>query len=93
MNDDDKVTAGSRKEPLSPTEDPPSAKKPGDIIISDLTIPSLKKDHESCIRQIVGGAGCFKEFAITFDGTPSLAEAEAIIVRTVRSRTVSSDEQ
>ncbi len=79
MNYDDKVTAGSRKEPLSPTEDPPLAKKPchGDARYNN----SLKKDHESCIRQIVGGAGCFKEFAITFDGTPSLAEAEAIIVR------------
>ena len=92
MNGDDKVTAGSRKEPLSPTEDPPFAKKPchhGDALYNN----SLKRDHERCMQKIVGGAGCFREFAITFDGTPSLAEAEAIIVRTVRSRTVSRDEQ
>lgn len=53
--------------------------------------PPSSTAKKLCLRD--DEAGCFKEFAITFDGTPSLAEAEAIIVRTVRSRTVSRDEQ
>ena len=51
MSDDDKVTAGSRKEPPSPPrnspkEDPPPAKKTRGETISDV-ISSLKKEHES----------------------------------------------
>jgi len=35
------------------------------------------------IRQILSGEGCYDEFGVTFDGTPSFAEAEAIVFRVV----------
>ena len=35
------------------------------------------------LRFIIGGDTSFDEYSITFDGTPSFAEAEAIIIRFV----------
>ena len=35
------------------------------------------------ISSILCGGGCFNEFSVTFDGTPSFAEAEAIVIRCV----------
>ena len=32
------------------------------------------------IRQILSGNGVYDEFGVTFDGTPSFKEAEAIVV-------------
>ena len=35
------------------------------------------------IRQILSGYGCFDEYCVTFYGTPSLAEVEAIVLRII----------
>ena len=35
------------------------------------------------IRQILSGNGVYDESGVTFDGTPSFEEAEAIVVRAV----------
>ena len=48
-----------------------------------LAAPALHKALTQRIQNILGGAGCYDEFAVTFDGTPSFAEAEAIVVRIV----------
>ena len=38
------------------------------------------------ISSILCGGGCFDEYSVTFDGTPSFAEAEAIVIRCVTKR-------
>lgn len=48
-----------------------------------LTAPALRTAIIKQIRDIVGGNGSFDEYAVTFDGTPSFAEAEAVVVRVV----------
>ena len=35
------------------------------------------------IRSILCGGGCFPEYSVIFDGTPSFAEAEAVVIRCV----------
>lgn len=50
---------------------------------SALAAPAVHKAITERIRDILAGHGCYDEFAVTFDGTPSFAEAEAVIVRIV----------
>ena len=53
----------------------------GDFVA--LTAPALRAAIIERIRDIVGGLGCFDEFAVKFDGTPSFAEVEAVVIRFV----------
>ena len=38
------------------------------------------------ISSILCCGGCFDEYSITFDGTPSFAKAEAVVIRCVTKR-------